>query len=324
MKIGGQVKSVDDAILPGVVLFLGGADECSDRVRLSSGSMAAPGVTRGGPYEDGAMIPRPGWRGLTTTDRKTLIAESCPTFYGNAISVIGLPLELLKPFRPLRVGAAECRSPEQLLPIIDSDDCSTGTEAIVAYLQQHLQGPDIDEDRAVQGGIAAHLPRLQTVTTDPNSHAAVGLHRNSWFRVRPPRLQTLTADHDTRDFVGLHVDSWSRNELGLSHRDHFPNRVCVNLGADDRFFLFINIPVSQMDVLTEDKNTDAARAYGPSSLAIDFMRSFPSYPVVRVRIRPGEGYVAPTENIAHDGSSIDMNAIDVTLSVRGYFGLCLK
>jgi hypothetical protein len=53
----------------------------------------------------------------------------------------------------------------------------------------------------------------------------------------------------------------------------------------------------------------------------DFMTLFPSYPVVRVRIHPGEAYVAPTENILHDGSSIDMNAMDITFSIRGRFSL---
>jgi hypothetical protein len=284
MQLGGQMKSLDDAMPPRVVLFLGAADEYLNRVQLSSGTMAAPTVTPSGLYEDGAMIPRPDWRGLTRTDRKALIAESCPTFCGNAISVIGLPSDLLEPFHSLRAAAAGCLSKEQLLPIIDSNDCSKGTDALFAYLQHHLQCSNIDEDGALQGGIAAHLPRLQTITADPKTDA----------------------------FVGLHIDNFYAFQL--TRREYSPNRVCVNLGAEDRFFLFMNIPMRVMYGLMNNKLSGEKH----------FMTLFPSYPVVRVRIRPGEAYIAPTENIVHDGSSIDMNAMDVTLSVRGRFGLCPK
>jgi hypothetical protein len=77
------------------------------------------------------------------------------------------------------------------------------------------------------------------------------------------------------------------------------------------------------DLVKHNKSSPAC-GYGPSAIARDFMRAFPSYPAVRLRIRPGEAYIAPTENIAHDGSTIGMDAMDITLTVIGRFSLCLN
>ena len=127
---------------------------------------------------------------------------------------------------------------------------------------------------------------------------------------------------ETEALVGLHVDSWYRREFGLDRREQAPNHFCLNLGSQERFFVFVNVPVGQMFAMAKDESDISADTCGPTALAREFLRSCPSYPVVRVRIRPGEAYFAPTEAIIHDGSSIEMNATDIVLSVRGRFGLC--
>lgn len=289
-----QVNSFDHAVRPGVVLFLGSADDCAGRVQLSSGTIVARATTFGGPYHECAIVPRPRWRSLTMADRRALIAESCPTFHGNAISVIRLPSELLERLRPLRVTGLEYSSKKNHIPNTGDQNRSEGPDAIIAYLRQRLQHSSGIEDCAIDGGVFTNPPRLQTVTWDP----------------------------DTEAFIGLHVDSWYAEDFPLNRREHAPNRVCVNLGQEDRYFLFLNIAISQMYQSVKCTDTRAAGAHGLSSGARAFMSSYPSYPVVRVRIRPGEAYVAPTENIAHDGSSIDMSTTDVTLSIRGRFELC--
>jgi hypothetical protein len=290
------MESFDDGLRPGVTLYLGGAEDCPDRVQLSSGTTLAVAVAPGDVYEEDARIPQPGWRSLTTADQKALIAESCPKSSGNAISVMRVPSELLDPFRSLQSAAAKYRSKEKLLPIIRGEDCARGTGAIISYLNESLQPTDVDEPCAPQGGISA----------------------------RPPRLQTLSMDPGTRALLGLHIDSWYRRELALDDRGHAPNRVCINIGATDRFFLFLNIPIAQMYDMIKHSKSSPACGYGPSAIARDFMRAFPSYPAVRLRIRPGEAYIAPTENIAHDGSTIGMDAMDITLTVIGRFGLCVN
>jgi hypothetical protein len=290
------MNSFDCTLRRGVTLFTGGAEDCEDRVQLSSGTTPAAAAAPGDLYEEDARIPLPGWRSLTAVDRKTLIIESCPRLYGNAISVIRIPSQLLDPFQSLQVAAAKYRSKEKLFPIIRGEDCSMGTAAIIAYLNKFFQPTYIDEACAPQGGISARPPKLQTLSMDPSTHA----------------------------LLGLHIDSWYRRDFALNDRPHAPNRVCINLGSKDRFFLFLNTPIGEMYELVKDNKSSPASGYGPSSIARDFMRAFPFYPAIRLRIRPGEAYIAPTENIAHDGSSIDMNGMDITLTVIGRFGLCLN
>jgi hypothetical protein len=288
------VESFDCGVRPGVVLFLGGMDDCADRVQLSSGTMAARAAVPGELYEEGATIPRPGWRSLMTAEQKVLMAESCPEHYGNAISIIRLPSQLFDPWRSVHLAGSEYQSSDKFFPITGSDNCSKETSAIISYLQQSFERSKIDEDCTLEGGICTKMPGQQTITTNPETDA----------------------------LVGIHVDSWYRRDFALSRREHAPNRVCVNLGSDDRFFLYLNIPIGEMYELVKNMNSPPEDAYGASVVAADFMKSFPSYPVVRVRICPGEAYIAPTENIAHDASSIDMKAMDITLSIRGRFGLC--
>ena len=56
-----------------------------------------------------------------------------------------------------------------------------------------------------------------------------------------------------------------------------------------------------------------------TALAREFMTLYPQYPVIRVQVRPGEAYLAPTDNLVHDGSSVDMTEEDRNLTFLGEF-----
>src|SRR3954469_11770566 len=55
--------------------------------------------------------------------------------------------------------------------------------------------------------------------------------------VRDLALKTTTIDRSTDQHIGLHVDSW--DDLDLDRRDRSANRISVNLGVGDRYFLFL-------------------------------------------------------------------------------------
>ena len=50
-----------------------------------------------------------------------------------------------------------------------------------------------------------------------------------------------------------------------------------------------------------------------------FMRARPEYPVIRLRINPGEAYILPTDNLIHDASTEGKTFPDITLTFLGYF-----
>jgi hypothetical protein len=132
-----------------------------------------------------------------------------------------------------------------------------------------------------------------------------------------PGLATVTTDgNDER--VGLHVDNWY--QASLERREHAPNRISINLGIEPRFFLYINL---RLATLAEVMNNRFPDFYGAQEiqhgLRASFMSSCGSYPVVRVRLAPGEGYIAPTESMIHDASTEGGTALDLQFLVRGRF-----
>lgn len=123
---------------------------------------------------------------------------------------------------------------------------------------------------------------------------------------------TTTYTHGP-SYIGLHVDSIYG---GLCDRDYRPVRICVNLGAGHRFLQYINTPFS-----TIIEGIDVASKAGISATALgqDFLSLRPKYPVLSLGIAPGEAYIAPTENIIHDGSTIGNPFFDVQFTAHGAF-----
>lgn len=130
-----------------------------------------------------------------------------------------------------------------------------------------------------------------------------------------PGLLTMTKAVDRDARIGLHIDRWDR--LPVDELAHSSNRISINLGPVDRHFIFLNQTASGMAAMLGRADLRVAPDVGAIGTA--FMSAFPEYPIVRLRLRPGEAYVAPTENILHDGSSAGVLETNHYLSVRGRF-----
>ena len=135
-------------------------------------------------------------------------------------------------------------------------------------------------------------------------------------RISAPGLSTVTIDKDL--FIGLHVDEWFLDPQ--TSRRQRPNRMVFNLGPQPRYFLFLNIPVEEMTDLIPVDSQRPSSSEG-TAIGLRFMQSYPDYPVCRVRVHPGEAYIAPTENLVHDASSAGVTRVDIAGHVLGYFGL---
>ncbi|WP_299224109.1 hypothetical protein [uncultured Psychroserpens sp.] len=126
---------------------------------------------------------------------------------------------------------------------------------------------------------------------------------------------TLTTNEGKK--IGLHIDSWEK--ASSQDRGKVRNRICINLGKEHRYFLFMN------------KRIDELRAKPFSSLNIGtpdhynriyfFLEANPNYKLFRIELKPFEAYIAPTENLFHDGSSLNSKSIDISITARGYFGI---
>ena len=129
-------------------------------------------------------------------------------------------------------------------------------------------------------------------------------------RISAPDLTTVTMGQGM--FIGLHVDEWFQGRH--APRGSRPNRMVFNLGREPRYFLFINIPVEAMMDHTPGPSGNHGTTIGQR-----FMESHPDYPVCRIRILPGEAYIAPTENLVHDASSAGTTQVDIAGHLLGQF-----
>ena len=269
----------------GARILLDEFDEVAGRIDLSSGTQAAPSMCQGFNYEQRARIPAPVWRPPTGLERDRLIVKARPYDSGTVIAIVRIPPELLRPLGMLRDAAAACSDRKEVLQLVNVPECIHGITRIKKYLRQHFT-----RDGEPEGGIVVKPPKLATVTTNPRSNLLVGMHLDDWYR------------------------------FPLQRRHASPNRICVNIGCEDRFLLFLGLTIQQIhDALISAGVEISFADKGGTALGRTFMNLFSSYPVVRVRVRPGEAYIAPTENIVHDGSSAEMSTFDVSLSLRGTF-----
>ncbi|MCA1869584.1 hypothetical protein HW571_28650 [Agrobacterium genomosp. 3] len=148
-------------------------------------------------------------------------------------------------------------------------------------------------------------------TTLPEAQHFLGLARMSGGR------NTTTRDKENR-IVGLHLDTFDK--APMERRCEARNRIAINVGTDGRYLLFVPCTAWRLVEIARREGYDWSE-----TALLDhrvFVRSFfhdVRPPVFRVRIEPGEGYLAPTENMLHDGSTFSSSAEDLTLVWLGYF-----
>lgn len=91
----------------------------------------------------------------------------------------------------------------------------------------------------------------------------------------------------------------------------------INLGDEDTWLVFLNVPAAAIDDLIR------ARAAGdrpggrgaPQASAREFLAAFPTYPLVRLLLHPGEGYLLPAACVASDGNTRGKRDLDVVLRI---------
>jgi hypothetical protein len=142
----------------------------------------------------------------------------------------------------------------------------------------------------------------------------------SGFKRGPGGLSNTTLNPNNSRYVGLHLDSWDRLPARERHRGQ--NRVCLNLGSGPRGLQFVPLTAMEMSLRLDDLGSavvDRCGGVREGDLARRFLRCFPYEPVLRITTLPGEAYIAPTENVVHDGCTLDTSGPDVTLTIRGHF-----
>lgn len=253
-----------------------------DRVSLSPGTCPAAEAKCDHPYCDDAMIPKFPWR--PPTGDEALILTGGAVAAGEWIRVVSIPDDVLAAFPSF--SAATDLSSQEILTLARSPRYFPAITALERYVQRWRARPD-------------------------------GCFENTGVAVKEPRLTTATFDDAAMSYVGLHVDTWYRS--ALLKRPFSPGRICVNLGCEERAFLYLNLPLRIMADELVRVGYRSPNRFSANRLAVTFCTVFPRYPVVRLAISPGQAYIAPTENIVHDASTRDQSYWDITFTIRGHF-----
>jgi len=133
---------------------------------------------------------------------------------------------------------------------------------------------------------------------------------------KEPGLESVSFDPTCGEHVGLHFDNYDRAPFETRHRAR--NRLVVNFGETERYLVFVNLPMMKLrKVLGVPEGAPVGNwsAY----LLRELVERLPDYPVVRMRIDPGEAYIAPTDHMIHDASTALGRGPDVSLHFIGRF-----
>jgi hypothetical protein len=256
------------------------ANAANDRVFLSDGtiSLQEPDADKA-EYVPGAFLPKTPWRKPTDWENNRLWQDLGITNV-DFVGIASIPRELLTALRKL---------------VSDTENTDALRQLDPRRIREFI-GPLID-----------YVRDRFAYKSEPFNH---GIH------VHRPGRETVTLNTASGKYLGLHLDSWEK--YSVEARARSLNRICVNIGAEPRHFLFVNLPLMNVARLLAEESQEnpdrESESVGPA-----FMSRFPGYPIVKVRVAPGEAYIAPTDNLIHDASTVGSQTPSVTLTLRGWF-----
>ncbi|HKU44679.1 MAG TPA: radical SAM protein [Polyangiales bacterium] len=247
-------------------------------------------------YLPAAIVPREDWRSLTDRDAELLLAREGAQDWriGSDVAIVRIPDEIIAPLERIfeERGTRDSLAPEQYELHTNHPHWDAAYDRVADYLLK-------------QYALRPHVPQVVRLATAPAS------------------MRTVTKDkvsgRTEHYYVGLHMDTWEA--IPIWQRNLARNRICLNLGRDDRYLLFINLTMQKINDLLGHADLAQSNQYYGTDLGHEFMQTYPAYPVTRLRIRPREAYIAPTDNFIHDGSSAGGRHPDIALHMLGYFGI---
>jgi hypothetical protein len=115
---------------------------------------------------------------------------------------------------------------------------------------------------------------------------------------QPAGARTTTTDPAIDRRIGLHVDNFDR--LAYTERTSGRRRLGINFGPGPRYLLLATIDI--LDIC-HTLNPEAPHRYPHTDDIRAYAQAGHHLHCLRLRLDPGQGYIAPTELIPHDGST---------------------
>jgi hypothetical protein len=233
-------------------------------------------------YERGSIVPKSPWRSAPNSEFSLLARTDIPG-PGEIVRVVRFPDKILTSFH-------------ELLRKIDYTD-----RLAVGCVVGAAKG------RKIYREFCEYFETLRQLYHQQGEHFGAG-----GICIKEKDLLSVTTQPGTSTFIGLHVDNYYGYQMGGLRSA--PVRICGNLGFDDRFFLFCPVSMDRVwEIVRMEPDVEAS--FGPTRIARNYLAMHPEIEIVRLRVRPGEAYIAPTENLIHDGSSFGSVAADIACHV---------
>jgi hypothetical protein len=122
-------------------------------------------------------------------------------------------------------------------------------------------------------------------------------NKGCWLSKGEGKSLSTTIDRSDGLRIGLHIDRWERMPLGTVASAR--NRACLNLGPGSRYLVFAATDLREI----AKRYNFTSQTFFTTRHAQTYLRDHPKVPVFRLRIDPGEAYIAPTECLIHDGQA---------------------
>jgi hypothetical protein len=253
--------------------------EVKDKILLSAGVCRVE-TLNGIACKTPTYIPQKPWRKPTKEENEILAATKNDLSSHQTVGIVKLPGNLAAKFK--RLDFSNCKNHHETSTLSATNEYKALLNETISYYEKFSD---------IKNSSVPHNIYLG----DAN-------------------LLNNTFNQKEKTFIGLHLDSFERNS---ETREGARNRICINLGKDPRYLLFYNLQFDQMAEMCNMKKID--RNGNPYEILHAFFERFNSYPVIKIQINPYEAYIAPTENVIHDGSTEGTKNLDVNLAIRGYF-----
>lgn len=271
----------------GVQVYFSNIENLQDRIWLSEGIEQAFGQhSPDFSYHVDAVKPRQPWRPPTRKEWEVLVRADKPAKqnFFNHIAVLPLPEEIIHLLEKHKVYALS--SKEDVLQFNQTESFLT---------------------------TSSHLRRfIDTLRFSEEKNSCY------FYFAEKPNLEVVTLGYQ-KERVGMHIDN--RGRMDLSQADTGPNIILANLGQQDRYFIYINQTAANLKRIIELNGGSLKKGFSSEYIHKDFQTWLPDYPVVKLRIKPYEAYIAPAENIIHDGSTEGTTKPSVKFMAEGYYWL---
>jgi len=265
----------------------------SARIQINSGiKIIDPGGGDKGDYRSGVFHPKVDWRRLSSEELASLLVPRLSSL-NRTVCIFRVSSFIVERFYEFGLDALKVVSKQHYNKCFDTVFMDYWRE-VHQYLQESF-----------------------FVSFNPCSLAV---------NFTEPGKESSSYSSDQGKYIGLHIDNWGEPKVRVDQRDIQGVRVGLNIGQETRDVVFVNLSAQRMVEMTKHHLTpreiarvgQLVKEKNASRFVAFFIECFPNYPVIRISLDPGEGYIMPVNNILHNGYPLDKSVVDVNLQISAH------